>query len=130
MLLVAKLGSLYGGKAESLLPGQQYYILNGTSITSGQSSAAVQIVRIPGTYYPWGVSIEISFSGDPGAFQIDVQTADTDSDTHYVTLASFTTGLNSSFFGRIEIDTFWAEYLRLNVVTLTNAVTVTALVTR
>jgi hypothetical protein len=61
---------------------------------------------------------------------VDVETADTDEDTHYVTINTLTDGLNSSYVGRIELPSFWAKFVRVQVVTLTNAVAITVLLTR
>lgn len=71
-------------------------------------------------------SVELEFSANPGAFQLDVQTADTDEDKYYVTKASLSTGLNENFVGRIEVTNVVAKFARLKMITLTNAVEVTA----
>ena len=118
------------GKASLLRANGQQYLLQATNISSG-ASIAVQLERLKTPYfYPWGVSFEITFSGAPGTFQIDVQTSDTDQSTSYVTIASLNGGLNSNNVGRVELTNLWAKYVRVNVTTLTNLVTVTALVTR
>jgi hypothetical protein len=75
----------------------------------------------------------MAFSGAPGTFEIDIQTADIDQDSHYVTLNSLTTGsLNTSNVGRVELPNFWAKYVRVKVVSFANYATVnlTVLLTR
>jgi hypothetical protein len=76
---------------------------------------------------PSCVSVEILFGGDPGAFQVDLQCADTNEEECFVTKGSLDTGrLNDSFVGRIEATNIVAKYVRLRMVTLTNPVSVTA----
>ena len=57
---------------------------------------------------------------------VDLQVADTNEDPYFVTKASFETGLNDAFVGRIEATNIVAKFVRLKMVTLTNAVKVTA----
>ena len=52
--------------------------------------------------------------------------ADTDQEKFYVTKATLNTGLNPTFAGRIEATNIIAKLVRLKMVTLTNAVKVTA----
>jgi hypothetical protein len=95
-------------------------------VAVGESSIAFQLERVPNVVYPWGMSFDIAFSGAPGTFGIDIQTADIDQDSHYVTLNSLTTGgLNSSNVGRVELPNFWAKYTRVKVVSFANYATVT-----
>ena len=42
-------------------------------------TSAFQLERISRSFYPWGASIEVWFSGDPGAFKIDLMGANDDS---------------------------------------------------
>lgn len=119
------------GQASLLRPGQYCYVLQNSNISAGQSSIALQLERVKtGFFYPIGFSVEVSFASAPGAFEIDVQTADTDQDGFYVKNTALTGGLNTNNVGRIEMVSYWALFMRLNVVSLTNAVAVTAKVTR
>jgi hypothetical protein len=119
------------GQASLLRPNNQQYLLQGQSQASavGNASIAVQLGRIQDSY-PFGASFEIAFSGAPGTFEIDIQTADTDVPGNFVTISSLTGGLNSSNVGRVELPNFWAKYVRVFVKTLTNNVTTSVLVTR
>jgi len=119
------------GKATLLRPGQYCYLLLNQPILAGQSSIAVQLERIKaGFFYPTGFSVEISFSGAPGSFEVDCQTSDTDQDSFYVLNTKITTGLNASNVGRMEITSYWALFTRVSFPTLTNPVNVTVKVTR
>jgi hypothetical protein len=119
------------GQAVLLRPGEYGYVLQNTGITAGQSSIAVQLERTKsGFYYPIGVSAEISFSGAPGSFEVDLQLSDTDQDGFFCTNTKITTGLNSNNVGRIEITTYWALFARVSIPTLANPVQVTVKLTR
>ena len=121
------------GQAPLLGEGLQLYLFQSETVSVGESSIGVQLARRPGIFYPWGVSFQIAFSGAPGAFQIDIQTADIDQDSNYVTINALTTGvLNASNVGRVELPNFWAKFVRVKVVGFANFATVTlsVLVTR
>lgn len=125
----------YSGSGQAAVIGQglQVHLFDHDTVSVSESSIACLISRLQGSFYPWGVSYEIAFSGAPGTFEIDVQTADTDADAYYVTIASITTGaLNAGNVGRIELPNFWARYTRVKVVSFANAATVnlTVLLTR
>jgi hypothetical protein len=118
------------GKATLLRPGQYLYLIQNQPWTATQSSIAVQLERTKsGFYYPTGFSVEISFSGAPGAFEVDVQTSDTDQDAFY-SKAAATTVANTGNVARIEMVSYWALFTRVNIPTLTNAVNVTVKITR
>lgn len=125
-------GSYAGsGKATLLRPGQYLYLLQSQLITAPQTTIAFQIERTKsGFFYPIGFSLEISFSGAPGTFEVDLQTSDTDQDAYYCKAAVLNGGLNSNNVGRIEWTNYWALFARANIVTLTNAVNVTIKATR
>jgi hypothetical protein len=121
------------GTATLIRQGEQKYLFLNDTVFVGESSLAYMIERNPGIFYPWGMSFDMAFSGAPGTFEIDIQTADIDQDSHYVTLNSLTTGsLNTSNVGRVELPNFWAKYVRVKVVSFANYATVnlTVLLTR
>jgi hypothetical protein len=128
------------GLANLLKSNEQQYLFTAATVPPNQvaaangsnasASIAVQLERIKSAFYPFGVSFEIGFSASPGVFEVDVQTADQDKDSSFVTISSLTGGLNASNVGRVELPTFWAKYVRVYVKTLPNPVTITALVTR
>jgi hypothetical protein len=130
----------YGGtgKATLLRDNQQMFLFQQDTVAAGMASRAVQLERINRSNYPWGVSFEIYFTdvngnpASPGAFEVDIQTADIDQDSHYCTINALNAAgqLNASFVGRIELPNFWAKYVRAFVKTLTNAVSTSVMVTR
>lgn len=71
------------------------------------------------------LSVQIEFGGDPGAFNVALETSDVDEDKYYTTKAALNSGLNTNFVGRIEAQVV-AKFARLRMVTLTNPVTVVA----
>jgi hypothetical protein len=121
------------GQATKVDQGLQVYLFQNEYVVVGESSIGCLLSRIPGIFYPWGISFDVAFSAAPGTFEIDVQTADIDQDSHYVTIASLTTGaLNSGNVGRVELPNFWARFTRVRVVSFANyaTVTLTVLLTR
>ncbi len=124
----------YGGtgRAELLRTNRQEFLFLNEAVVSGTASIAVQLERISRTSYPFGASFQIRFSGDPGVFEVDIQTSDTDIDTDYCTINTLNSAgnLNANFVGRVELPNFWAKYVRVYIRTLTNAVNTTVLVTR
>ena len=117
-------------QAQLLLDNRQAFLFQNETIAAGTASIAYQLRRERGASYPWGMSLEVFFSGDPGAFEVDIETSDVDEDAHFVTINTMTGGLNTSYAGHLELPSFWAKYVRAQVVTLTNSVAVTILLTR
>lgn len=117
-------------RAQLLYENRQAYLFQNETVANGTASIAYQLRRERGAYYPWGMSLEFTFSADPGTFEVDVETADTDDNAHYVSLIALTNGLNTSYVGRIELPSFWAKFVRVQVITLTNTVAITVLLTR
>jgi len=66
------------------------------------------------------LSAELQFSGTPGAYTWQIETADTDVDANYSIEGTVTTSTP-----RIELANIAANFARIRVVTLTNAVNVT-----
>jgi hypothetical protein len=112
-------------RAALIRENQQAWLFQTENVVVGEASIGFQLERVPRSFYPWGMSFDIAFSGAPGTFQIDIQTADIDQDSHYVTINSVTSGLNASNVGRLELPSFWAKYVRANVVSFANYATVT-----
>ncbi|PWT91556.1 MAG: hypothetical protein C5B54_05085 [Acidobacteria bacterium] len=111
-------------KKPQMLVGRNIAVWANEAVTAGSASERISLNRDPNL--PAVLSVEVKFAADPGAFQIDVQTADTDSEVYYITKASLSSGLNSSFVGRVEFTNIVATYVRLKMITKTNAVNVTA----
>jgi len=71
------------------------------------------------------LSVEIVFSGAPGTFQVNLQTADSDVDANYQTEGSnITTAPNN--VARLEVNQVVANFARLIFSALGNSVTATA----
>jgi len=99
------------------------------SASAGSLSLAVQLERVRSVSYPWGFSVEIAFSGNPGIFEVDVTVADTDISNYYIQWTNITT-VNAYNVGRVDVLNSWAKYVAVYMKTLTNAVTVSAQLTR
>lgn len=100
---------------------------------TGTTAASQQVVLTPsvgGDLSPF--AIDGKFSGDPGAFEVDVQAAAVDTDTNYQTVlgGNMTTvdATNNTFhFDGTQVQT---KFVRLLLRSRTNAVSVTARVSR
>lgn len=134
-------GGVYvpGVPASLLRAGEQQYVLQGQLNPANRASIALQLERIKSPhFYPFAMSVEVWFTSDPagltlaapGTFEVDVQTADVDLDTHYVALSTTMTAVNASNVGRLELVSIYCKFARVFVKTLTNPVYVWALVTR
>jgi hypothetical protein len=122
---------LYPGtaKAELLHVNQQAYLLKAQRVLANQASIAVQLERGNRAFYPWGAAIQAEFSGAPGAFEIDVEASEDDRDVSYVSIVTIV-AVNANNVGRAAIGFTWPKFIRAKVITLTNDVLTTVLVTR
>jgi hypothetical protein len=102
-------------------------------VTANPKSQQANIPKMPWTRGPVKIAIELSFSADPGAFTVQIQTASTDQDKFYYpepfngqTPGQLTElSLNAQFVARVELDVA-ADFVRGNmVVAPTNNVTTT-----
>jgi len=102
------------------------------SATVGSLSKAVQLERVRSVSYPWGFSVEVSFSAAPGTFEIDVMGADTDNSNYYIKIGSITAvnAFNVGRFDCIGTALVYPKYVAVYMKTLGNAVTVSAQLTR
>jgi hypothetical protein len=97
----------------------------------GFASVAVKLYKVPGAFYPDGYSVEVVFSAPPGAFELDIQHADTDTDQNYVTIASISSvGGTNSVVGRYELPNISTRFMRVYMKTLTNNVLTTVQISR
>lgn len=96
-----------------------------TSTAGNSLSLAFQLERINRSFYPWGLSFEVWFSGAPGTFEIDIMGANNDLYTNYVQIGNIT-AVNSFNVGRWDMPTnIWPKYIAAYMKTLANAVNVT-----
>lgn len=110
----------YGSQVYAPYPGLPPLALwNAESPASGSKSAAAAIVPSQ-VMAGETISVEIIFSQAPGAFQIEIQTADTDADANYQTVPTVgtitTVGASSPTTVRAEIA-IKARFLRLLMTT-------------
>ena len=115
---------------DCIYPGDSKKVWNAETVTTGQASQ--QVALAPGRFEgEQRVSVEIGFSADPGAFTIDLQTADTDVAAAYCTEPTATiTAVNAGFYARAEIAVK-ARFARLLMTAQpANAATVTAKISR
>lgn len=118
------------GQAILLYENSQQYLWNNESVSTGQLSVAFQLRRVLGSFYPWGLSFEATFSADPGTFEIDLMGANIDDKTHYIQLGTITS-VNSYYVGRWDMPIhMWPKYVAGYLKTLTNTVNLTLQVTR
>jgi hypothetical protein len=110
----------------SLAPGESATPILSTDNVQGAlpfKSERVALLRGNNTT-PQHLSAELQFSATPGAYTWQLETADTDIDGNY-----FIEGSLASSVPRIEVSNIAANFARIRVVTLTNAVTVTGKLT-
>lgn len=99
------------------------------SAAQGSLSVAFQLERVRSVSYPWGFSIEVAFSGNPGVFEVDVMVSDTDNPNNFIQWTNITQ-VNATNVGRADVLNSWAKYVAVYLKTLTNNVLVTAQLTR
>lgn len=93
------------------------------TLPANSRSLAIFLKRQPNM--PNCLSVEIQFGGSPGAFSIDLETADTDAEAFYV-MKSTISALGAGNVARLEVANIVAKFARLKMNTRTNAVAVTA----
>jgi hypothetical protein len=114
----------------AIYPGDQILLFNAEQPTPPQASQQVALGNAYDNASTQAVSIEIQFSGAPGAFSIQPQVADTDTDTAYVSEGAAVTTVNSSNYARVELTSIKAKFLRVLLSSRTNAVNLTVKVSR
>lgn len=122
----------YFGPSKSTLlrENQQYYLWQAETVPAGTLSIAIELARVPRSYYPWGLSFEVVFSAVPGSFEIDIMGANNDLAANYISLGSIST-VNANNVGRWDMGVnLWPKYVAAFMKTLTNTVSTTLQVTR
>lgn len=133
-LAAASLASVYSaGNASQLSPGQILQVWSAEQPTPGNGTTAASLAVVMASG-PTGSPFHAHgfFSGAPGAFEIDVQVADDDVDTHYQTIlnGNITTvdATNNTFHFDATLSS--ARFGRLLLRSRANAVNVTATIGR
>jgi|SRR5215469_4684085 len=114
----------------ALYPGTASLVWKNESPITGATSERVAI-SAPQEGQLSFLRLEIQFSAFPGAFEIDIQTSDTDQDQFYTTeLGTSIIGVNTGNVASYML-TFLARFVRLIMTTApANAVNVTAKISR
>jgi hypothetical protein len=115
--------ALYAGDSYSV-------VVPADAIAAGFYSQQVALAKDLVNGEPQSLAVEVLFSANPGNFEVDLLTADTDAAANYVVKAALSAGLNGSYGGRIEVSAMSAKLARIGIPTLQNAVTATIKLTR
>src|SRR5260221_265046 len=107
-------------QAALLNANTQKFLWNTETAVQGQASIAFQLERQKSAAYPFGVSYELLFSGTPGAFQLEIQHADSDVEENYVMMVT-QSSVNTNNAARIELPSMYAKFVRGRLVSLTNS---------
>ena len=127
------------GLAQELQSNRQVYLWETETVPVGtypvSLSVAYQLERVPNVIYPWGLSFELSFSGNPGNFEVDILAANNDIPTSYVKIGSITQssqiGVSGSYTYRFDMaSNIWPKFIAAYLSILTNAVNVTLQATK
>jgi hypothetical protein len=104
------------------------------AIIAGQSSIAVNLQPGFEGMPPPMVCVELHFDGAPGAFELDIQEADTDADAFYITPTNATyqiTAVNAvTQNARADLSPTGGKFMRVFMKSLTNAVNCWVKITR
>lgn len=117
------------GQAKLINANHQYYLWANHAVPAITASVAVQLERQKSASYPFGAAFEVAFSADPGVFELQIQGAEDDIDSHYVSIGTIT-AVNASFVGRLDLVEKYVKFVRGYVASITNSVAVTLKVTR
>lgn len=120
--------------ASGLWPGDSFVLVNTGDVIQGATPYASQQFALGYKDGQSGARLRFrgSFSGAPGAFEVDIQEADSDVANNYSTVAGATAvavDANNNFYIDV-IDGAVGPFFRANVKSLTNAVTLTMRVVR
>ncbi len=103
------------------------------TVAAGTASIPLCIASGEPSNSPPMITVELRFSGAPGAFELDVQEADTDADGFYVTpsaVAYQVTAVDANQVARVDLSPTGGKFLRVLMKTLTNAVNTSVKVSR
>lgn len=102
------------------------------TVAVGQSSIAVALAARPGGGAPAGIMVQLTFSGNPGASEFDIQDAAIDADGAYITpssstaykISAFTALPSGQYTAYAELQPEGGRFVRLNCVAFANTATV------
>ena len=115
----------------AIYPGDKQTLWNAEASTGITTSQQVYITSDVGTGNTECL-VELSFSGAPGVFEVDVQFSGTDADTSYITasLGGAITSVNANNKASYKFSPTLGPFMRFSKSSITNSVNVTATVTR
>ena len=111
---------------DNLQIGEVGILFDNERIAATTASKAFSLQR---DKVPYGAAFQITFSADPGSFEVEIQGSETNDTKSFVKLASVTAA-NSTFVARYDMVAFFAKYVRIYIKTLANGVYISAIVTR
>lgn len=115
----------------ALYPGDTVVLFNAEQPAVPQASIAVALSQSSPEGVVPSLAIEGFFSGAPGAFEIDLQTADTDADAFYQSNATTIAAVNAATQAfRQEYANIRAKFARILLKSRANAVNLTARLSR
>jgi hypothetical protein len=109
--------------------GEQVVAFNAEQPAVPQASIEFALPPNPRTLGA-ALSVEVSFSGAPGVFEVDLQEADTDADANFVSNATTITAVNAGNVGRQDYANITGQFVRILLKTRTNAVNALIKITR
>jgi hypothetical protein len=108
---------------QALYPGASAVVWSAETPLVGTKSAAVCIARLCDNSVT-SVSFEVKFSGAPGAYEIDIQEADTDEDAAYLSINNAVLTLSTNNYARYDMSPMQGRFVRaLMKIATANAVT-------
>lgn len=103
------------------------------TIAAGTASIAVNLQPMDSNMTPM-VTVELHFDGAPGAFELDIQEADTDADAFYILMSATAYTINvvnaATQNARVDLSPTGGKFMRVFLKTLTNAVKIRVKLTR
>lgn len=119
------------------IPSSQQTLWNAESPTTGQISQQCSVAQAAGAGAQKSISVQFTFSGNPGTFTFQILDSDTDlTSASYLnvpsggSLTTATLGSDGKYYTKTELVPFAGQFVAISCVAQTqNPVTVTALVT-
>jgi hypothetical protein len=109
----------------SIGPGDSFIAIAPTDTLSASFKSAQVALQHTYAGTQQRLSVEIVFSGNPGTFSVNLQTADTDIDANYQNEGSAIAAVTNNV-ARLEVNQVVANFARLVFTALQNSVTATA----
>ena len=108
----------------TLTPGRRILVWDDASSPGDAvavTNASLQVGLQREGNFPVCLAVSIQFTGAPGAFEVEIQTADVDAEVNYVTKQSIT-AVNATHGARAELINVVARWVRLKMKARANTV--------